>query len=170
MLDPEKRLDPEHFVAGGQAGVAIRLENLSADVESFLADAADGLALAREGSPEARERLSAAEAAYAGDFLEGDAYEDWASDLREEARVAYVAVARALAGLATAAGASDEACFFLLRVLERDPYDEKAHLDLVLALDRAGRHGDARRAYAAYTARMNEIGIEARPTRCAQGP
>ncbi|MGH2378755.1 MAG: hypothetical protein ACRDGT_09790 [Candidatus Limnocylindria bacterium] len=42
----------------------------------------------------------------------------------------------------------------LLRVLERDPYDERAHRGLVAALQAEGRHGQARGAHAA---RMAEI-------------
>lgn len=164
VLDPEKRFDPEHFVLGGKAGVALRLDHLPVDVEEFLANADAGLALLREGAlGEARARLLAAESAYAGDFLEADAYEDWATTLREEARVAYVAVAHGLAELASADGDHDGAARYLLRVIERDPYDERAHLELVKELARAGHHGEARRCYAAYTARMDEIGVEAAP-------
>lgn len=47
-----------------------------------------------------------------------------------------------------------------LRVLERDPYDEAAHLALVASLSAASRHGDARRAYRRYSERMREIGVE----------
>jgi DNA-binding SARP family transcriptional activator len=52
---------------------------------------------------------------------------------------------------------------YSLRVLERDPYDEPAHLGLVAALDGAGRHGEARRRFRAYCARMDEIGVESAP-------
>ncbi len=164
VLDPEKQFDAEHFVSGGKAGVLLRLDVLPVDVEEFLADAETGLALLRDGRDhEARERLFAAEAAYAGDFLEEDAYEEWAATLREEARVAYVTVAHGLANLASMRGDHDEAARYLLRVLERDPYDERAHLGLVSALGRAGHHGEARRCYAAYAARMDEIDVEAAP-------
>jgi DNA-binding SARP family transcriptional activator len=109
---------------------------------------------------EAHARLLAAEAAYAGDLLEEDLYEDWAAGAREEARDAYVRVARNLAADAAAAGDHDGAVRFLLRVLERDAYDEEAHLALVVALVEAGRHGEARRAFRTYRARMDEIGVE----------
>ena len=164
VLDPEKRFDPDHYVSGGKSGVALRSEALPTDVEEFLADADAGLRLLREGShDEARERLLAAEAAYAGDFLEEDAYEEWAAMLREEARVAYVAVAHALALLAAADADLDDSVRYLLRVLERDPYDERAYIELMGTLARAGRHGEARRCYATYAARMEEIGVEATP-------
>jgi DNA-binding SARP family transcriptional activator len=164
VLDPERRFGPEHYVVGGKVGVALRLDVLPVDVEEFLADAEAGLRLLREGiADEARERLLAAEGAYAGDFLEEDAYEEWAAVLREEARVVYVAVAHALAELASGEGNLDGSARYLLRVLERDPYDEKAHLALVTTLARAGHHGEARRCYGAYASRMAEIGVEAAP-------
>ena len=108
----------------------------------------------------AHARLSAAEAAYAGDLLEEDLYEDWAVAAREQARDMYVRVARCLAADAHAAGDHDGAVRFLLRVLERDAYDEEAHLALVLALVDAGRHGEARRAFRVYRGRMDEVGVE----------
>ena len=80
--------------------------------------------------------------------------------LREEARTTYVSVAMALADLSLNAGDHDGAARYLLRVLARDPYDERAHLQLVTALSVAGRHGEARRMYRAYAGRMGELGVE----------
>ncbi len=48
-------------------------------------------------------------------------------------------------------------------MLERDPFDEGAHLRLVACLERAGRRGEARRRYRGYSARMQEIGVEPAP-------
>lgn len=123
----------------------------------------DLLALATAGRPEAVDRLAAAEAAYTGDFLEEDLYEDWAEPLREEARAVYVQVLRVLSAAADARGDYDASTRYLLRVLERDPYDEPANLALVGSLAAAGRHGEARRFYRAYGGRMLEIGIEPAP-------
>jgi len=53
------------------------------------------------------EALTEAEALYLGDFLEEERYEDWAVDLREQARAAYVAVARAVAEHALETGGDD---------------------------------------------------------------
>jgi len=107
--------------------------------------------------------LAAAEAAYTGDFLEEDAYEEWAIGIREECRAVYTQVVRALADEARARGDTDPATRFYLRILERDPYDESAHLGLVTALEAAGRHGEARRCFRTYCARMDEIGVESAP-------
>ena len=117
-------------------------------------------AASRGPAAPAHARLSAAEAAYAGDLLEEDLYEEWAVAAREQARDMYVRVARCLAADAHAAGDHDGAVRLLLRVLERDAYDEEAHLALVLALVDAGRHGEARRAFGVYRGRMDEVGVE----------
>lgn len=52
---------------------------------------------------------------------------------------------------------------YLLRILEQDPYDERASLALVAVLTGAGRHGEARRRYLLYERAMRELGIEAAP-------
>jgi DNA-binding SARP family transcriptional activator/tetratricopeptide (TPR) repeat protein len=163
VLDPGKQFPNEHLVGGEKSTLRLHLEHLTVDVESFLEAAAEGLALARENRPEASDRLAAAEAAYTGDFLEEDLYEDWAEPLREEAQSAYVEVARVLAAAVAARGERESSTRYLLRVLERDPYDEPAHLALVGSLAAAGRHGEARRFYRAYRARMREIGVESAP-------
>jgi DNA-binding SARP family transcriptional activator len=135
------------------------------DVEEFLAMANAGLDRQRQpgAGPEALAELVAAESAYTGDFLEEDPYDDWAVPLREEARATYLAVARTLAAAAAGAGRHDQAVRYHLRVLERDPYDEDAHLGLVATLSGAGRHGEARRRYRLYAGRMAELGVEAAP-------
>jgi DNA-binding SARP family transcriptional activator len=164
VLDPEKRFGPEHFVSADRSAIRLDLANVSVDVEMFLAQAAEGLALRRDGrAAEAAGPLAAAEAAYAGDFLEEDADESWAVGLREEARATYLAVARVLAEDAAASGDQDGAARYLLRILERDLYDEQAHLGLVSSLVAAGRHGEARRRFRAYCSRMDEIGVESTP-------
>jgi DNA-binding SARP family transcriptional activator len=104
--------------------------------------------------------LSAAGAAYAGEFLEENPYDDWAVPVREEARAAYVAALRLLA---RHAGDPDTAVTHLLRVLETDRYDEQAHLGLVHALSDAGRHGEAHRHYLNYRRAMDDLGVEPSP-------
>ena len=161
VLDPEKRFDAEHFIANDRSAAWIRLENVSVDVEAFLADATAGLRTLGAGDiAGAAHLLTSAEMRYTGEFLEEDPYEDAFVVLREEARTTYVSVAMALADLALGAGDHDGAVRYLLRVLARDPYDERAHLLLVTALTAAGRHGEARRQYRAYCGRMSEIAVE----------
>jgi ATP/maltotriose-dependent transcriptional regulator MalT/DNA-binding SARP family transcriptional activator len=159
VLDPGGRFDPDEFVTGDRSAIRLELEHVAVDVEEFLNESAAALRLRAAGRlDEARSRLEYAESCYAGDFLEEDAYADWAVPLREEARAMYIGAARTLAGEAGPAGTR-----YLLRILERDPYDEEAHLSLVAVLATAGAHGEARRAYRRYVACMEEIGVEAVP-------
>jgi DNA-binding SARP family transcriptional activator len=83
--------------------------------------------------------------------------------LREEAQATYISIARLLAEHTAARGDADGATRYYLRILERDPYDEGAHLGLVAALVAAGRHGEARRRYGFYATKMEEIAVEAAP-------
>ncbi len=164
VLDPDKRHPPEQFIVADKDALRLDLKNMPVDVERFLAVAAEGLARHRQGRLEqARAALQAAEALYAGDFLEEDRYQDWARPLREEARAAYLSVARALGAIAASRGDHDAAVRHYLRILERDAFDEQAHLGLVAALQREGRHGEAQRQYRAYAARMVELQVPAAP-------
>jgi DNA-binding SARP family transcriptional activator len=83
--------------------------------------------------------------------------------LREEAQAGYIAVTRILADGAAGAGDADGATRYYLRILERDAYDEAAHVGLVRALLVAGRHGEARRRYGIYADKMEEMAVEAAP-------
>lgn len=164
VLDPDKSYPSDHFISGEDAALRLDPKHVSIDVEDFLSGSADGLSLLRDGrTAEARMALESAEARYTGDFLEEDPYEDWATPLREEARSRYIAVARALARLEAEAGNPEKAINLNLRILERDPYDEEAHLGLVAVLSGAGRHGEARRFYRGYLARMEELDVEPAP-------
>ena len=163
VLDPDKHDDADRYVIADRDTIGLDLRHLTCDVEGFLASASEGLAQRAADPARAQALLAEAEAAYTGDAFEEDPYEDWAMPLREEARATYVAVARALAADARSVGDADQAVRYLLRVLERDSYDERAHLDLVSALRLDGRHGEARRCYRAYAARMAELGVEAAP-------
>jgi DNA-binding SARP family transcriptional activator len=163
VLDPDKRHPPDRFVVGDRDAVRLDLANLPVDVEQFLAAAAGALAsYGQHEAREARPELAQAESLYTGDFLDEDPSEDWATPLRDEARTTYVSVVRALAALADASGHLDDALRYHRRVLERDAWDEGAHLALVSLLERAGRHGEARRCYRVYVSRMEEIRVPVR--------
>jgi ATP/maltotriose-dependent transcriptional regulator MalT/DNA-binding SARP family transcriptional activator len=154
VLDPQRTHGPDHFVGAGDGALRLSLESVELDVESFLDVAEQGLRAWRSGAREdALPLLELTEAAYTGDFLEEDRYEDWAEALRNEARAVYVEVLRALAE-------ATRSSKYFLRIIDRDPYDEPAHLALVEALEESGAHGEARRAYGTYVARMQEIGAE----------
>jgi DNA-binding SARP family transcriptional activator len=164
VLDPDKRHPAEWFVSADKNAIGLDLDHVELDVELFLSAAANATRLARNGDTAgARASRELAESLYGGDFLEEDPYEDWAVGLREEAQATYIALARTLAEDAAAADDADGATRFYLRILERDPFDEGAHLGLVAALVAAGRHGEARRRYAFYATKMEEISVEAAP-------
>jgi ATP/maltotriose-dependent transcriptional regulator MalT/DNA-binding SARP family transcriptional activator len=162
-LDPGKCFGAAHFVAADRDAIRLEVGRLSVDVESFLRDAAQGMSRRRTGDPTSTVVLERAESAYVGDMLEENAYDDWAAAAREAARARYLEVARTLAEDAIDRGDGEVAARYLRRVLERDPYDEPTHLALVRVLVTGGRHGEARRCFGAYSARMREIGIEAAP-------
>jgi DNA-binding SARP family transcriptional activator len=163
VLDPAKAFDPDHFVVADGDALRLRLEHVRVDVESFLAAAAAAVEANAEGRSDAIERMAAAESMYRGDFLADDPYVDFHVALRERARSAFLQVVRLLAQAHLRAGDSDSAARYLLRLLEGDPYDEGAYLDLVRVYQQAGRHGEARRAYHAYCGHMEEIGVEPAP-------
>ena len=163
VLDPDRRLDPVGGIGADRDSVWLALPPAAIDVERFLAAAADGLSLVRRDPQAGATTLERAAAAYRGDFLEDDAYADWAVSLREECRAMYLRVEHALARLASSAGDDEAAARHYRRVVEREPYDELAHLALVERLVLGRRPADARRAYRSYVARMEELGVEAAP-------
>ena len=158
VLDPEKSFAADHFVASDRTSLHLDLDHVSVDVEQFT-DVARGAFVVSASGSGGDERLREADVLYGGDFLPDDPFADWAVPLRDETRRLHAEVLRALA--ASAAPRNDEAAArCLLRLLEHDPYDEAAHLDLVASLERLRRHGEARRAYRTYCTRMEEIDIE----------
>lgn len=164
VLDPGHRLDQDHYLVADRTTVALAPGRLEVDVERFLADVAAGREAFRSGREEEGARLlERAEAAYLGDLLEEDPYEDWAVALREEARNAYLTAAHTLAEQAERAHDPEHAATLFLRILERDPYDEPAHLGVVRLMADLGRHGEAHRLYRRYCGRMAEIDVEAAP-------
>ncbi|WP_344100728.1 BTAD domain-containing putative transcriptional regulator [Myceligenerans crystallogenes] len=164
VLDPAHAWPADHVVASTSGSLHLELDHVHVDVVDFLDRVADATALDQAGRRgEALEHWRAAEATYTGDFCEEDAYADWATTLREEARLAYAQAAARVADHEAGAGHYEQAARYWLRLLERDPYDERAHLALILALDQAGRRGDARRRYQVYADLMRELDIEPSP-------
>ena len=145
---PRKGVDATSPIRAEAGSVALDVTVVDIDVERFLAHARTG-------------RLEEALAAYGGEFLPADIYADWSAALREEARLAYVHVAHELAAASAAVRDFSSTVELCLRVLEADPYDDAAHRMLVAALSAAGRHGDARRSYERFVARLDELGLPA---------
>jgi pimeloyl-ACP methyl ester carboxylesterase/DNA-binding SARP family transcriptional activator len=102
-------------------------------------------------------------AAYPGEFLPEDRYEDWTSGPRDEARSRYVAAARRVAQREQSLGNPLRAAGFARRLVGIDPYDEASHRLLVESLLAAGETSEARTAHEAWSAAMSDIGVEATP-------
>jgi DNA-binding SARP family transcriptional activator len=107
--------------------------------------------------------LRQAERLYQGDFLEEESYVDWAVDCREEALDAAQSTLRQLADAETSRGDDEAALGYLRRLLERDSYDEQAWIELIKALMRLRRHGEARRQHARYSREMAELDVAPAP-------
>lgn len=164
VLDPEGAHDSDHHIIADRDSVRIDIENVAIDIEEFLREASTGQTLIRQGqTSEAVVHLRAAEDRYLGEFLEEEPFADWAISLREQARSEYLTVAALLAEAAEAEGDHEAAARLYLRMLERDVYNEPAHLGVIKAMERSGRHGSARRLYGIYVSRMTELALEPEP-------
>ena len=117
----------------------------------------------RRRSEKAQTFLADAAARYLGEFFADDPYADWAAGLRELAKHTFVDTCFELARLADGADEYSEAIRYWLRILDVDPYDEDAHLGLIRSLRAQRRHGEARRAYRHYSAKMLELDLEPAP-------
>jgi ATP/maltotriose-dependent transcriptional regulator MalT/DNA-binding SARP family transcriptional activator len=160
VLDPEKRHDAGWFVEADRESVALAMGKLYVDVDVFLETASQGTRSMGNDPARGLAVLESAESMYLGDFLEEHPYEDWSVSLREEAKTLYVKIATVLAEADFESGDSDGAARRYLRILERDPFNEPAHLSLVRAMVHSGRHGAARRLYGIYVSRMGELDVE----------
>ena len=167
VLDPDKRHPPEHFVIGDKDTVRLDLRHLPVDVERSWKPPPTGLASARPASRcrQPNGELDGRGGRYTpGTSSTRTSTRTGRSRLRDEARTTYVAVLQALAGLAESAGAVDDGDPRpAVRILEVDPWNEGAHLGLVRVMERAGRHGEARRYFQSYSSRMEEIGVPVEP-------
>jgi len=164
VLDPTRRYPTNHYVTSDANALALTIDHVDLDVAQLLKIAREGLRYIYEQDwGRALPLLQSVEDLYAGDFLDEDAYEPWSADCREQARIAACDASRTLARRAARQADDEGACRHLRRVLERDPHDEEAWLLLMATLVRIRRHGEARRAYAAYARRMNEVGVVPAP-------
>ncbi|MEO7588791.1 MAG: BTAD domain-containing putative transcriptional regulator [Arachnia sp.] len=160
VLDPEHHHLPDFYVVATGECVWLDWSHVDADHQRFSSDATIGLRLWASGESAAVRLLARAEVAYTGDLLSDEPYTDWSSQDRDDARLAYVSVCRALAQNASGSSDHEAAARLLLRLLRHDPYDEPASLNLVSTLTALGRHGEARRAYHRYVQWMSDWGLE----------
>lgn len=143
--------------------VSLNPTQVHVDLEGFLMKATAALDADRAKEPDATAQLETALTAHTGDFLEDDPYREWAGAIAEEVRATHIALLRALSARLREAGDTDAVVRYTLRLLEQDPYDEEAHLTLVVVLLDAGRLGQARRHYQNYARRMKEIDVRPSP-------
>ncbi|HQR28482.1 MAG TPA: BTAD domain-containing putative transcriptional regulator, partial [Nocardioides sp.] len=158
VLDPDRRRAPEHHVASDQSGLWLDLRHVALDAEDLVRESGQAAELLEEGDlTRAREVLVHLDRTYRGAAFEDEPYEPWADALREEARAAWIGSARRLVSLPPDARRPVDVQALLVRLLAEDPYDEQAHRLRVRSLVRAGRYGEARRAFARWTEAMREI-------------
>ena len=143
-----------------KGSIALDLDHVDLDVEAFLDEAAAASRLARSGDAGDRP-LEAGDGrgAVRRRLPRGGPIRGLGGALREEAQATYIAIARSLAEAAAVDGDADGATRYYLRILERDPYDEGAHLGLVVG---AGRGRTPRRGPAALRVLRGEDGGDRR--------
>ena len=164
VLDPDKCFAADHYLVADRSALSLRAEHVEVDVTDLLRTVRRAQDAADHGDwSEADRLLGSPAAAYPGDFLEEDLYEDWAVDCREVARSAAVAAARLRVEAARRWGDIDRVARHLESLLRLDPYDEPAWLALLAVLHELRRHGEVRRHHARYARRMHEIGVAPRP-------
>ena len=130
-------------VIADRDSVRLDLEEVSTDIEDLFR-ASDDAAIV---------------AAYSGEFLPEDVYEDWTAGPRDEARSRFVAAARRLGERLLDDGDHHRVAVLARHMIDADRYDEAAHRMLIDALKRSGQSGQALRAHRAYTEAMEEIGM-----------
>ena len=163
-LDPRKSWPPDHYVAADHDTVWLVREHVDVDVELFLRETAEARQLLGAGEEaKAEALLTQATARYLGEFCADDPYADWTAGLRELARHTFVEAAASLAAIADEHGDPAEAVRHRLRILDVDPYDEAAHLGLIRSLSAQRRHGESRRAYRSYCARLADLDVDPAP-------
>ncbi|MFV0375142.1 helix-turn-helix domain-containing protein [Microbacterium sp.] len=156
LVQPRGRDDAAAVLRVDAERVAVIGDELVCDAFEFLDDVR--AAVADPGTPVTR--LAQVESADVGAVAEGERLDVDAEALREECRAAYLTLLHRLVDDFRAAGDTDGAVRYALRLLRVDPFDETTHLTLVTALADARRHGEALRRYRAYTSRMREVGVE----------
>lgn len=134
-------------VVADRETVRLDLDEVSTDLEDFY-KATDDAAIV---------------AAYTGEFLPEDRYDDWSGPVRDEARTRFITASRRLAEQERLRGDPLAAAAAARGIVEADRYDDDAHRVVVEALLEAGEVGEARRAHEAWTTAMAELDIAVDP-------
>lgn len=142
-----------------RAGEALRLDPATeTDVRAFeeLADAVGAAA-----APERVGLARLAVAAYAGELLPGDRYEDWAALARERLRRRFLALVDLLADDAEQRGELDEAVRQLDVAIAAEPLDESRSVRAARILLSQGRRATARRLVLDAIAVLDDLALPA---------
>ncbi|MGK2948221.1 MAG: AAA family ATPase [Acidimicrobiales bacterium] len=166
-MDPGRTLPASALVAADGGALRLVLRNVEVDAERFLRSGQSAVEAHRRRDPDTHRWLAGAVAEHSGEAFADEPYEPWAEGLRSEVASMLVTVLRLLAEEAVASGDQLSASSALRRLLDVDPFDEHAHLQLVRALRSLGAHGQARAAYERYAAAMEELGV---PVAAEEGP
>ncbi len=126
-------------IIADRSSVRLDLEHVALDVVRF-----DSL-----------ERDDELVAAYSGEFLPDDRYDDWVETVRTELRARFVAAAHRLIEEGEERGDPSLSATIAARVLVVEPYDEAAHRSLVVAHHAQGSPAAADAAHGVYCQRMN---------------
>ena len=148
-LEPDRpKGKPSGYVVARTGGYELAPGRVWIDADDFEAHARAGLdALQRGALERAGVSLTAAAAAYGGDFLADEPYAEWALLERARLRELVAQVLRGLAGLDQAAGDDEAAAEHLQRLAELEPLDLEVQRELIALLLRRGRHSEALRRY-----------------------
>lgn len=148
-LEPQRtRHKQSSFVLAIRGGYELDRERVWIDADDFESSARKGLDLVGRGDGEAAEpSLLRAASLYQGDFMEDEPYAEWAIAERERLRDLAAHVLRAVADLRLRRGDADGGLEALSRLAEVEPFDDRAHRDLIGLLLRQGRHAEAQRRY-----------------------
>jgi DNA-binding SARP family transcriptional activator/tetratricopeptide (TPR) repeat protein len=158
VLDPDRSWPADRHILAEATGLRLDLRHVAVDADDLIHDAELAAALV-DGGQEGRaaELLADLDARYAGDAFEDDPGQEWAEELREEARSAWAGSVRRLVSLRGRSGRAGDTHRLLVRLLAADPYDERTHRLLVRVFTRTGRHGEAQRAFERWSRAMQEI-------------
>jgi DNA-binding SARP family transcriptional activator len=99
-------------------------------------------------------------AAYGGELLPADAYEDWAAGPRERLRRRYLSLIDIVSQDAIDRGDIDEACRLLDLGIEQEPLEEARYVRAAQALLDVGRVSTARDVVERAGAAFDELGVE----------
>ncbi len=158
VFDPGRAAAPDHVIGADGSGLWLDLRHVAVDADDLLADADAAFLLLETGEQQrAEEILRDIDRRYMGVAFEDEPYEAWADGLREETRAAHTRCLRHLAMSYARSGRTGDADALFVRLLLLDPYDERVHRSRVRTLVRAGRHGEARRAFERWAQAMVEV-------------